>query len=319
MEKAHVKLAQYFKLVEYIFNSKKPDVNFSIARVMLRKISEFPDVTIEEIAYLAHTSPSSVTKFCRKLGYNSFRELRTDTQEYEYANLFQDMQNIAERRGLDAAVNYYIRENKKKQEEMYEIYEHGQIRRIAQMLKNSRSGAVLSGLHGFAAANSFMEYASYYNIPVFEMNRDAADDMIQNILETEDIIFVISLSGRWVKERMVRLNITPEIAEKVVLITYVDMEQYQEMFKEIVSVKDLEEFFEWNCYSSNTLQMFFSACNYLFSNNYRLEPEADASGFCLFFTKLFSIFGKRKRLLICSGMRYDNYKLNASALVADLF
>ncbi|MBS5370500.1 MAG: MurR/RpiR family transcriptional regulator, partial [Coprobacillus cateniformis] len=45
---------------------------------MLDRLYEFPDITIEEIAYLANTTPSSVTKFCKRIGYNGFTNIKSD-------------------------------------------------------------------------------------------------------------------------------------------------------------------------------------------------------------------------------------------------
>jgi len=113
------KLSVHIRLVEYLFKNRKLDTNFSIARVMIIKVNEFPNVTIDEIAYLAHTTPGSVTKFCKKLGYKSFKELRTDRLNYRYANLFRDMFSIAESKGIDSALNFFIIENQKKILEKY--------------------------------------------------------------------------------------------------------------------------------------------------------------------------------------------------------
>ena len=65
-------------LSEYLFNIKKFDTNFIIAKVMLDRLSEFPDISIEKIAYLANTTPATVTKFCKKLGYDGFLGIKQD-------------------------------------------------------------------------------------------------------------------------------------------------------------------------------------------------------------------------------------------------
>jgi|GEM_PF-6099976 len=98
------KMQIHLRLVECMFDNRKQDVNGSIARVMISKLNRIHDITLDEIAYLAHSSPASVTKFCKKLGYASFKDLKADYQQFQYAYAFQDMINISDTRGIDAAL-----------------------------------------------------------------------------------------------------------------------------------------------------------------------------------------------------------------------
>jgi len=255
--KYNKKLSVQLRLSEYLFDSRKLDVNYSIARVMLSKIGNIHDITIEEIAYCAHTSPSSVTKFCKGLGYASFKSLKADQSQFEYADAFQDMVLISNTRGIDAAFHFFVEEHKKKMLEIFRFFEHQQISRIAQQLNKAKSGAVFSGIHGFASSNFFLEAASYYDISLCEINRTADTSMIQTIMETENIIFIISLTGAWMDYLINEVEIKPDLVEKIVLITYEDSEKYKNYCKEIVSCKDIREFFSSNYYSSTAMSMLF--------------------------------------------------------------
>lgn len=72
----------YIRLNEHLFKCKKYDLNFLITKVLIERIDEFPNIYIEEIAYAAQTTPASITKFCKKLGYTSFKEMRCDLDNY---------------------------------------------------------------------------------------------------------------------------------------------------------------------------------------------------------------------------------------------
>lgn len=88
----------YIKLTEFLFRCIKADVNFNIAKVLIERIDDFPDIFIEEIAYSANTTPASVTKFCKKLGYPSFKEMRSDLIEYSESWLLDTVSDRSDAR-----------------------------------------------------------------------------------------------------------------------------------------------------------------------------------------------------------------------------
>lgn len=46
----------------------KNEVDYSIARVLLDKAHEFPDVIISKVSYLSKITHTSVSRFCKKIG-----------------------------------------------------------------------------------------------------------------------------------------------------------------------------------------------------------------------------------------------------------
>lgn len=251
------KLSIRLRLTEYLFDNRKLDVNYSIARVMLAQMSHIHNISIEEIAYRAHTSLASVTKFCKKLGYKSFKELKADHLHYQYANMFRDMIHISGTRGIDAALNFFAEENKRKLLEIFDNFDQEQLRRISCRLWELKRGVVLSGIHGFAAANFFCELCSYYGINAYEINREAEASIIKSLIETEQLIFIISLTGVWMDEFINKVNITDEDAKKIVLVTYADAEKYRPACSDMIYLGNIQEFFSSNYLSSMTLSMLF--------------------------------------------------------------
>lgn len=71
------------KLYEYLYRCTKGSANYAIVKVLLEKQKEFPNVKIEEIAYKADVTPSTVSKFCRQLGFSGFSEFRDNYVEIE--------------------------------------------------------------------------------------------------------------------------------------------------------------------------------------------------------------------------------------------
>jgi len=247
------------RLAEYMFSSNKKDVNFSIARVMVQKLSEMHDITIEEIASLSNTTPASVTKFCHKLKYDSFKELRTTAIRDKSSTIFRSVQLKAKEEGVEAALDFFNGEIQKRFTEAFATFDMAQIERIAKRLNISKGTAVFCGMHGFPAANLFWEMLTPFEIPVYEINRDSENAVLTSLLDSEDIIFIISLTGQWMNKRAPKLNINEGIAEKIILITYQNPceVEHRSLCGEIVSLASYNNLFGSNYMSTSLLQSFF--------------------------------------------------------------
>lgn len=272
MKQKGIKLSVYLRLSEFLFSNYNYDVNYCIARVMLDKIHDFPDINIEEIAYLAKTTPSSVTKFCKKMNYSSFKELRTDSMSYNSTDIFSNFQQLTKENGIEKSLKFFLNDVNKKFFEMFKIFETSQLERLAKKLDNSKSVAVFSGIHGFAATNLFFELLIPYKIPFLSINRKSDMNIINSILLNEDMIFIISLSGQWVDKSILELDLPKEVLKKIVLLTYKSKTEYKNIFSEVVSFESLQDFFYSNFISTNVLNSFFiSLITYL--GVFRLEKE----------------------------------------------
>lgn len=64
------------QLMDYINTTTHRDGNYEIARTLLEHYWELKDLSIEQIAQLCYVSKASISRFCRALGYSSFREMR---------------------------------------------------------------------------------------------------------------------------------------------------------------------------------------------------------------------------------------------------
>lgn len=236
------------KLCEHMFRLKKRDADYAIACVLLDMLEVFPDVTIDEVAFLAHTSASSVTKFCKKLGYSGFAEISQPTRE---ASIMYGWKKAGSAHpALQGAASFAAWNA-----EMFAFFENAlpqeQLEIIAGRVASGSRVAVLSGLHGFGSANLFCELLSSVGITVLELNRSSEPDLLETLCAECELIFVISLSGQWMKEKRPRLHLDPE---KLVWLTYDDAEypvfqkiriaEFPDQFHSVyVSATFLETFF----------------------------------------------------------------------------
>lgn len=243
------------KLSEYLFNINKFDTNFIIAKVMLDRISEIPDISIDKIAYLANTTPSTVTKFCKKLGYDGYASIKAENQ-IPKLNTF--LTNNDYKENCTSPLEFYSLYSdqiKIVYDLLYEQFDHQQIARIAWQLSFCKKVTIFTGLHGFAATNLFNEMMRTFDIIVYEINRNSEISIIKSSIEQSDMIFIISLTGKWVKDNMTSLN--KDFFQKYLSKIVVLSNDASLPFKEIINFSAITNFYDSNYISSNSLQAFF--------------------------------------------------------------
>ena len=72
----------YNALNNYLKTSNKNGINESIARFMLIRLFDIPQMRAADVAEECHTSAPSVIRFCRELGYDGFIELKDVIERY---------------------------------------------------------------------------------------------------------------------------------------------------------------------------------------------------------------------------------------------
>lgn len=65
------------KLLNFIDNTRVRDVNYDIAFEMLQNYKRLPDMSISEIADMCFVSTSTISRFCKFLGYQNFTEFKS--------------------------------------------------------------------------------------------------------------------------------------------------------------------------------------------------------------------------------------------------
>jgi len=242
------------KLSEFMFKNRKHDANFSIAKTLITKIHEFPDITIEQIAYLSNTSCSSISKFCQKIGYKSFHELRHDIIPRSDSVLSKTIKEATEVKQTNTQILSIVQTLLS---DIYQSFDSSQVVRIAKRLSTAKSVAIISGMHGFAANNLAREQLNYFGIATYEIYRDSEYSILKNVIESTDLSFIISLSGEWVDKKWKKIRLKKDCKEKLVLITYNQI-QYP-YFEECVSFYQIESFYSSTYISNQTIQSFFIA------------------------------------------------------------
>lgn len=169
----------YVRVSEYLFHAGKRTVFTSIAKGIIDKIEEFPHVNIEELASYSNTTPSSITKFAREIGYNSFLELKKDTLPYRM--IHQGIKGFSEKDIL---------------EEIYKYVPFNDCQKMAEIINVSRSVLILSNAFLFNIANVMRESISASNRKIYLVER-SNNDLIRAFLNQVDCVFILTLTGQW--------------------------------------------------------------------------------------------------------------------------
>jgi len=180
----------YVRVSEYLFNAGKRNVFTTIAKAIIDKIEEFPYVNIEELALYCNTTPSSITKFVRELGYGSFLELKNDIAPYRLTH--QGIKGMTEKEII---------------EEIYKYIPYEKCKEMADVINDSRSVIILSNSFLFNIANVMRESISSRNRKVYLVERSNSE-LIKNILKHVDCVFILTLTGQWMNSYQYINNIS---------------------------------------------------------------------------------------------------------------
>ncbi|MFV0395772.1 MAG: MurR/RpiR family transcriptional regulator [Coprobacillaceae bacterium] len=250
----HLKSDLYNRLSEFLFNTHKFSNDFFIAKVMLEKLSSFPDVSLDEVAYLANTTGASVTKFCQKLGYQGFIDLKNDT--FQYAdNSLSNILFINDEASVKDSINNFITFSNTLLTNMFNAFDEEQILRITKKIKRNSKITIFSNIYGIAASRLVTELMIPFNITVYEIERKSELEVIKEILHFSDLVFVISLSGTWAINTFNNTDITNEELDKVVVLNHSNTISIP--FFEIVSLSNVGNFYTSSLITNSALQAFF--------------------------------------------------------------
>lgn len=67
-----------YNLLTYLNSSKEEDMYYSIALTIIQNLDVIPGCSINELADLCFTSTATISRFCRKFGYASFPQFKTE-------------------------------------------------------------------------------------------------------------------------------------------------------------------------------------------------------------------------------------------------
>lgn len=230
----------YIKLSEYLFYCRKKSVNVNIALVMLQKIREFPGIYIEEIALLANTTPASVTRFCKILGYSRFQTLKQDLLPF-----FTPSPDLS-----ISPVDPAAREI----DMLQKIHQHMPLalcRKIAVALRDSRSLLILSTDYSFMPSNLLREALANDHRRVYQLHRQSDSSLLSKFMAVCDTLILIDLTGQWLRQHP---ELVTALSEKIsVCFTANPGPALPAVFSFVIDMTIIPDFFSSNYFSCQVM------------------------------------------------------------------
>ena len=259
----------YTRVSEFISDIDKGSVDYYIGMVFLQKLQDFPDIYIEEIAWLANTTKSSVTKFCQKIGYASFAELKNDTSEYSEESFFSwfNTQSFSSLDEYTLAVNTA---DKIMMERTRYSLDEEMIREAASAIRKAHRVVFLADEYNKNIVSIFGEMLLSYEIILASVSRRNSEQESLNAVKRADVVMTSSLSGAWVDSRRDMIRQIRE--EKPFFIISKHETEFRETIWPVNSaaMRKLGSFYE----TQKFLQTIFLLLNYYILKEYQNEKDA---------------------------------------------
>lgn len=181
----------YSKLSEFLGKCRHQDVNYQIAKCCIEKIDEFPDITLDEIAFLAHTTAPTVTKFVKRLGYASFKAFRYDIQPYSSNHIAL----------ISHDVDNFLAKDAKDTKNFFQAIDLNKLTECLQDILQYETIVILNSSYSLPFSHYLRFLFERLNKKVYVLHRQSDPMMIEALVQNNGMILMISLSGQWLQAR----------------------------------------------------------------------------------------------------------------------
>lgn len=173
-------------------NSLKKDNNYIIADYIIRHINEIVDMSINELAKQCFVSTTSILKFCKLLGFDTYTEFKNTfvlTLKTRNLQLKEKNQHLTKEELLEHIHSYS--KDKNDIEEFKTELDH-----IIQAIQQYKSIYFYGATFPMSLTTSFTEDMA---LKGYYVNTFINNYAIEQIKEKEGVHIVITLSGRYIE------------------------------------------------------------------------------------------------------------------------
>lgn len=218
----------YYKLAEIANLSFRDSLDYIIAKEMLQHIDKIPNMSIDVIADICTTSTASITRFCQKIGYDSFKELKYNITQNEFYHRVTDQQ-----KKNDISVSKAVLNTKVKFDYMINhsllLIEQSMIESLIQKIIDNNRIAIFCASHELSAVVLFQALLKNYHkkVDIILCNTDV--QKMDYVLENVDFILFLTYGGRWMKRsyQLIYRILNSSIENCVVCLDDKDIRNYQ--------------------------------------------------------------------------------------------
>jgi len=158
------------------------------------------DYTISELAIHSGTSYATISRFCKKIGFSGFKELKKNLEDniIDAKSLEEEMDGliVSSHVSTDQISEVVLGLSSKLIEELKSIIDYAAISTVAEkIIKSNRICFIGAGTSGISARYAYSKFFRI-GIPSYYEADSTLFKMKASVLDEDDILFVISSSGR---------------------------------------------------------------------------------------------------------------------------
>ena len=232
-----------YNLLAYINNSLDKDINYHIAKTLIENFHEIEGFSLETAAEVCNVAPSTINRFCKRIGFKNFSNLRNSVIKHGAP---------LEKNDIDLSGDRFI-EQLKENVEIIENIPREQIDRIVKQISRSRRVVIL-GFEKHQIQALELQKKILLAGKFCECNTNIFKQMdVLDMLTEEDMIITISIQGYLLSEEFLLFEKLKRTKGKKLLITFSEPHQHPELFDEILQCGKIEN----SAVSSQTLLRLF--------------------------------------------------------------
>lgn len=247
-----------YNLLAYINNSLEKDINYSIATSLLTHLDKLTSLSLEEAADICNVAPSTINRFCKRIGFRNFSNLRNSVM------LQTGKEGISNTKALSRAeFEQQVTENNaiieaNLPDNIHEILSSVyQANRIIILAFEKHQVQALELQKRFFLLGKYCECST---------NLFKQLDALSN-LESHDVVITISIHGNILTDELAIMDKIKAAKGKKILFTFSNLKHYYTVFDHVLRCGKIEN----SAVSTHTLLRLFDLFVLHYQNQYRVS------------------------------------------------
>lgn len=213
-------------LLAYLNNSLDKDINYNIAKCFLENIDKLEHFSLDHAAEACHVSPSTINRFCKRIGFKNFSYLRN--------SLTYSTGSSAEERLASVLQTDIFLKKLNENVEVIEAIPLEQLDRVASAINQSRRIVILGfEKHQVQAIELQKKLLLFGKLSECGTNLFKQIDTLAETTE-DDLIITISIQGNIISEDSPVYEKIKQAKGQKLLITFSDYPRMVGIFDEIL-------------------------------------------------------------------------------------
>lgn len=199
-------------LLLFTFNSLNDDGNRQLAYYILNHLHDVSKMSMNELSLACHTSTTSINKFCRILGYASFKKFKTMIESTMEAR----MKQIHTRYQYNSEEKIYQQIQALYNKKIDVAYLEEETNRVVEMIAEANSIYLVGSVYPLALTMNFIEDMYVFDKHVYFEQLNLMD--VTAYKDPKTLMIMISVTGRIIimdQERYSRLTANQQVKKSV--------------------------------------------------------------------------------------------------------